>query len=60
LAANADDLPPPLNRTEAQLVSVDLYTDELVAEMMPEVTYHTGHITARCRGRLFAPEREIR
>ena len=28
-----------LNRTQAQLVSVNLYTDELVAEMMPEVTY---------------------
>ena len=39
IGRNADDLPPPLNRTQAQLVSVDLYTDELVAEMMPEVTY---------------------
>ncbi len=39
IGRKADDLPPPLNRTEAQLVSVDLYTDELVAEMMPEVTY---------------------
>ena len=32
IGRNADDLPPPLNRTESQLVSVDLYTDELVAE----------------------------
>ncbi len=39
IGRNADDLPPPLNRTEAQLVTIDLYTDELVAEMMPEVTY---------------------
>ena len=39
IGRSADDLPPPLNRTEAQLVSVDLYTEELVAEMMPEVTY---------------------
>ncbi len=39
IGRNADDLPPPLNRTEAQLVKVDLYTEELVAEMMPEVTY---------------------
>ncbi|MDD5266036.1 MAG: copper-containing nitrite reductase [Methylococcales bacterium] len=39
ISRNADDLPPPLNRTQAQLVSVDLYTEELVAEMMPEVTY---------------------
>ena len=39
IGRNADDLPPPLNRTEAQLVKVDLYTEELVAEMMPDVTY---------------------
>jgi len=39
IGRNADDLPPPLNRTESQRVSVDLYTEELVAEMMPEVTY---------------------
>lgn len=39
IGRNADDLPPPIDRTEAQLVRVDLYTDELVAEMMPEVTY---------------------
>ena len=39
IGRRADDLPPPLNRTKAQLVSVDLYTDELVAEMMPGVTY---------------------
>lgn len=39
IGRRADDLPPPLNRTRAQLVSVDLYTDELVAEMMPGVTY---------------------
>ena len=60
IGRNADDLPPPVNRTEAQVVRVDLYTDELVAEMMPEVTYHTGHITAKCRGRLFVPEQGIR
>ncbi|MGZ8160691.1 MAG: nitrite reductase, copper-containing, partial [Methylobacter sp.] len=35
IGRNADDLSPPLNRTQAQLVRVDLYTDELVAEMMP-------------------------
>jgi nitrite reductase (NO-forming) len=29
----------PLNRTQSQRVSVDLYTDERVAEMMPGVTY---------------------
>ena len=39
ISRSADDLPPPLNRTESQLVKVDLYTDELVAEMMPDVTY---------------------
>ena len=39
IGRRADDLPAPLNRTEAQLVSVDLYTDELVAEIMPGVTY---------------------
>ncbi len=39
IGRRADDLPTPLNRTQAQLVRVDLYTDELVAEMMPGVTY---------------------
>ena len=39
IGRNADDLPPPLNRTQAQLVSVDLYTEERVAKMMPDVTY---------------------
>jgi len=39
ISRNADDLPPPINRTQEQVVRVDLYTDELVAEMMPEVTY---------------------
>jgi len=39
IGRSADDLPAPLNRTQAQLVSVDLYTDERVAEMMPGVTY---------------------
>lgn len=35
----ANDLPPPLHRTQPQLVRVDLYTEELVAEMMPGVSY---------------------
>ncbi|TAN67366.1 MAG: nitrite reductase, copper-containing [Methylobacter sp.] len=39
IGRRADDLPAPLSRTQPQLVSVDLYTDELVAEMMPGVTY---------------------
>lgn len=39
IGRKADDLPPPVNRKVPQLVAVDLYTDELVAEMMPEVTY---------------------
>lgn len=39
IGRRADDLPAPLSRTQAQLVSVDLYTDEIVAEMMPGVTY---------------------
>ncbi len=39
IGRKADDLPPPINRKESQLVTVELYTDELVAEMMPEVTY---------------------
>jgi nitrite reductase (NO-forming) len=39
IARNADDLPPPISRKQEQVVRVDLYTDELVAEMMPEVTY---------------------
>jgi len=39
IGRNADDVPPPIDRTQAQPVTVDLYTDELVAEMMPGVTY---------------------
>ncbi len=39
IGRRADDLPAPLSRTKPQLVSIDLYTDELVAEMMPGVTY---------------------
>ena len=39
IGRRADDLPAPLNRTQAQRVNVDLYSDELVAEMMPGVTY---------------------
>jgi len=39
IGRNADDLPPPIKRTDEQLVVVDLYTDELVAEMMPGVAY---------------------
>lgn len=39
IGRRADDLPAPLNRTQAQRVSVDLYTDEIVAEIMPGVSY---------------------
>ena len=39
IGRRADDLPAPLNRTQAQLVRVELYTEELIAEMMPGVTY---------------------
>jgi nitrite reductase (NO-forming) len=39
IGRRADDLPPQLNRAQTQLVSINLYTDERVAEMMPGVTY---------------------
>ena len=39
IGRKADDLPPPIERKESQLVTVDLYTDEIIAEIMPEVTY---------------------
>lgn len=39
IGRKADDLPPAIDRKATQLVSVDLYTEELVAEMMPGVTY---------------------
>ena len=39
IGRRADDLPGPLNRAQEQVVSVELYTDELVAEIMPGVTY---------------------
>ncbi len=36
----ATDLPPPISRKGAQTVSVELYTDELTAAIMPGVTYN--------------------
>lgn len=39
ISRRADDLPSPIKRNKEQVIHVDLYTDELVAEMMPEVTY---------------------
>ena len=39
IGRRADDLPAPLTRTQSQLVSINLYTEERVAEMMPGVTY---------------------
>ncbi len=39
IGRKADDLPAPISRQVSQLVSVDLYTEELIAEMMSEVTY---------------------
>jgi len=39
IGRRADDLPPPINRRQSQRVSIDLYSDEVVAEMMPDVTY---------------------
>ena len=50
IGRRADDLPAPLNRTQPQLVSVDLYTDELVAEMMPGVTYQYWTYNGRVPG----------
>ncbi|MFI3119285.1 MAG: multicopper oxidase domain-containing protein [Methylococcaceae bacterium] len=35
----ADDLPPPINRTDAQTVTVELYSEELIGAMMPDVSY---------------------
>ena len=39
IGRSADDLPVALNRTQAQLVSVDLYAEERIAETMFGVTY---------------------
>lgn len=39
IGRRADDLPPPIARKEPKLVTVDLYSDEIIAEIMPEVTY---------------------
>lgn len=39
IGRKADDLPPPLGRNEPQRVTLELYTDDLIAEMMPGVTY---------------------
>ncbi len=39
IGRRADDLPLPLNRKQSQQVSIDLYSDEVIAEIMPDVTY---------------------
>lgn len=39
IGKRADDLPSPLTRTENELVEIQLETQELVAEIMPGVTY---------------------
>ncbi len=39
IGRRADDLPPPINRKQSQRLSINLYSDEVVAEMMPDVTY---------------------
>lgn len=39
ISKSADDIPPPITRTENTLVEIALETQELVAEIMPGVTY---------------------
>src|SRR3989304_2118436 len=39
ISRKADDLPPPITRTENQKVVVELETKEVVAEIAPGVTY---------------------
>ncbi len=39
IAKRADDIPPPITRTTNELVEISLTTEEVVAEMMPGVTY---------------------
>jgi nitrite reductase (NO-forming) len=50
IGRRADDLPAPLNRTQPQRVRVDLYSDELVAEMMPDVTYEYWTFNSKVPG----------
>ncbi len=39
IGKRADDLPPPITRTESTLVEISLETQELVAEIAPGTTY---------------------
>lgn len=39
IAMRADNIPPQITRTESDLVVIELYTEELVAEMSDGVTY---------------------
>lgn len=39
IGVRADDIPPPITRSDNQLVEIQLETKEVVAEMMPGVTY---------------------
>jgi nitrite reductase (NO-forming) len=50
IGRRADNLPAALSRTQPQLVRVDLYTEELVAEMMPDVTYEYWTFNSKVPG----------
>ncbi|MGR9088153.1 MAG: multicopper oxidase domain-containing protein [Gammaproteobacteria bacterium] len=39
IGRKADDLPPPIDRKKSKTVRIELYTEELIAEMMSGVTY---------------------
>ena len=50
IGRRADDLPAALSRTQPQRVRIDLYTEELVAEMMPGVTYEYWTFNSKVPG----------
>jgi len=50
IGRRADDLPTAVNRTQPQQVRVDLYTEELIAEMMPGVTYEYWTFSGKVPG----------
>jgi nitrite reductase (NO-forming) len=50
IGRRADDLPAALGRTQPQRVRADLHTEELVAEMMPGVTYEYWTFNSKVPG----------
>lgn len=50
IARNPSDIPPPIERSEAQEVNIELVTKEVIAEMAPGVTFNYWTFNGRVPG----------